>query len=224
MVYSTLFVATDEDLSRLFWRWRRPLPTRVQRTVKHPISGAPMIVRTWDPGPSQSDFVTDPPPSSIFEKDMSVLPPVITPDDDDQQSLESDAPQRLRALKHAAMISFRCNDLDALALILTGRDLKRFARGDFDDRELPPARIVEIPQEDGLISALPEVALEPLSALRDDEFVSVACKLDEILVEVNGIEEYADLDAAGWVLRRLRALAQSARASSGNLFLHEIVR
>ncbi|MCA9589199.1 MAG: hypothetical protein KC657_28005 [Myxococcales bacterium] len=198
MVHTTLFVATDEDLGRLFPSFRQPLAEPITRVGRNPLSGQIIGAKTWDPGAERPSPVPAPP--SVRHRDgAAVRPPSIPAMDAVGEKLEESAPHRLRALPHVATAWVTGIELGALAKVLAA--------------ESAPARIVEPRDDDGFIDSLSSGARAPLAALADDDIPGAAERWARELGRTPD-------DAHVWAIWALRALAREAIATGGNVFVH----
>lgn len=153
-IYTTLFTATDSELTELFPGWRLPLPAPAprQETRKNPFAGQAedITIVTWDPG---SPVPRGELPSLYEGIDRPLLPPVLPPDGeflDYQQWLEDCCPTVLRTLPHVAMKGITHYELQELGAVLVGDNV-------------PPGRFVDCPEDEGFIGAIQAQAI-PLLA------------------------------------------------------------
>jgi hypothetical protein len=196
---TTLFVATDDDLRRLFPGWRYPSKGPLSRDALNPFTRTPMMVTSWDPRPPDMPISARP---SLYEPgERDTIPPVFLPETDHEHRLEEDAPIQLRALPHAVVMGIAVDELEALADVLgvTPR----------------PARFADCAEAEGVIGALPELALMPLARLAAHEVLPLA--------QSWGYELHEDEEILAAALERLRRLAREALARGGNLFTHAAV-
>lgn len=199
-VHTTLFVATDEDLGRLFPSFRQPLAEPITRIGRNPLSGQLIAARTWDPGAERPSPVPSP-PSVRAHAGSTPRAPELPADEGDARALEERSPYRLRALPHVATRWVTGIELGALAKLVAS------------DASHAPARIVEPLEEDGFVDSLPAPACAPLAKLGDDEIAGLADRWARSLRQERG-------DAHEWALWALRALAREAVSSGGNVFVH----
>jgi hypothetical protein len=200
---TTLFVATDEELARIFMAVRHPLDQPITKVGRNPLTGQVLGSASWDPGPKSSDApaAASAEPISIRADDgTSVIAPAIATDSDETRRLEDAAPHRLRTLPHVVMPRITGLELEALGVLLVGE-------------KKPPARIVEALDTDGFVDALPTEALEPLSKLPDDAIEETAGFWNQKL-QMSGRR----VDPAALVA--LRALAREALARGGHVLTH----
>ncbi len=197
-VYTTLFVASDAELSELFPGWRAPKarPARVKR--KNPFTGENATVELWDPGRKAKAALG---PTLFETHGRKLVDPVLPPEDDYQSLLEDNAPALLRTLPHSAMKGVTEVELIALAEALGAGPS-------------PPARFVDCPEDEGLIAALPAAAVGPLAALADRQLRKAAKAWQKALGPAGGS------GGLEWALRRLRPLAAAAVTRDGHLFSH----
>lgn len=204
---TTLFVATDEDLARLFVAVRMPLDAPITKVGRNPHTGQIMGSRSWDPGTTDETPVVNlrAEITSLHTDDGSVVvKPVVRSTSDSARALEELVPRRLRSLPHAVVPGMTGIELEALAIVLLG-----------DQR--PPARIVETLDDDGFVDGLPTEALEGL------------CELNDVTLDQTVMLWNAELATTGRrcdaaALSALRTLAREATACKGNVFTHMPVR
>jgi hypothetical protein len=204
---TTLFVATDEELARLFAAVRHSLEEPITAVKKSPVMHLVHATSSWDPGERDEEAVissrapTLPGAASIYANGGDEpVEPVIRPDSRPAMALEETAPLRLRALPHAAVVGITGLELEALTLVLLGE-------------QKPPARIVEALDEDGFVEGLPTEALAPLASLTDDALMELSSKWNAALRLTRRKAEESSLQA-------LRSLAREAIARGGNVFTH----
>jgi hypothetical protein len=206
---TTLFVATDEDLVRLFVAVRRTLDEPITSVRKNPVIHQVVATANWDPGEddegavisSRAPQVTPDARSSIYAAaDGGSIPPVIAPSSRPSMVLEETAPLRLRALPHAAVIGITGLELEALTVVLLGETKA-------------PARIVETLEDDGIVDGLPAEALAPLAALTDEGIAELTERWNAALRITRRHAEPSSLLA-------LRELAKEAIARGGYVFTH----
>ncbi len=203
-IYTTLFTATDSELTELFPGWRLPLPAPAprQETRKNPFAGQAedITIVTWDPG---SPVPRGELPSLYEGIDRPLLPPVLPPDGeflDYQQWLEDCCPTVLRTLPHVAMKGITHYELQELGAVLVGDNV-------------PPGRFVDCPEDEGFIGAIQAQAIPLLAKASRKQLQRYSAKWCARLEEGEG-------DALVWVLLRLRALARDAVTRQANLFSH----
>jgi hypothetical protein len=206
---TTLFVATDADLVRLFAAVRHSLEEPITTVKRNPVMRQLHATSSWDPGEGAAEAV-------ISSRDPSIRPapvasiysggggdpiePVLRPESRPAMALEETAPLRLRALPHAAVVGITGLELEALTVVLLGE-------------KKPPARIVEALDDDGFVEGLPTDALHPLATLQDDGVVELASKWNSALRITRRKADASSLLA-------LRALAKEAIARGGHVFTH----
>ena len=124
---TTLFVATDEQLARLFAGVRHSLPIAITSVQRNPVMHQVLATTSWDPGP-------DPGPPSTRTKGVpsiyaaggeQPIEPIIIPESRASQVLEETAPLRLRSLPHAAVMGVTGLELEALTFVLLGKSIRR---------------------------------------------------------------------------------------------------
>jgi hypothetical protein len=205
---TTLFVATDDDLVRLFVAVRHALDEPITSVRRNPVMHTMLATASWDPGESDEKAVISsrsplpvPATPSIYTSGLETpIAPVIPPNSRPALALEETAPLRLRALPHAAVVGITGLELEALAVVLLGE-------------KKAPARIVDALDNDGFVDGLPTEALAPLSELTDDALAVLADKWNASL---RLMRRRADATA----LLALRELAKEARVRGGNIFTH----
>lgn len=209
MAYATtLFVATDEDLVRLFVAVRRALEQPITTVKMNPVMHQLQATSSWDPGQADEQAVISsrsPAPlveiASIYAAGgEEPIAPIVLPDSRTAIALEETAPPRLRALPHAAVVGITGLELEALTVALLGE-------------KKPPARIVEPLDHDGFVDGLPTEALAPLATLTDEALEELATKWNAALRLMRRKADAASLVA-------LRALAREALARGGHVFTH----
>lgn len=206
---TTLFVATDGDLVRLFVAVRRALDEPITAVKRNPLMRAMVGTSSWDPGEDDEEAAIStrnptPPPASLAslyaDGGGEPIAPVIPVEGVAAEALEETAPRRLRALPHAAVVGITGLELEALTVVLLGG--KR-----------PPARIVDLLDSDGFVEALPEEVLGPLASLTDEGIAPLEEKWNASLKLTR-----RKVDAT--VVLALRVLAREALACGGNVFTH----
>jgi hypothetical protein len=197
-IYTTLFVATDAELTDFFPGWRVPRKKPVLEERTNPFTGELVRCVTWDPG-RKPDSASG---SSLFSRHRrKTIPPVLPPEDDYQRGLEENAPALLRTFPHVAMKG------------ITGFELLMLAQSLLNE-ELPPARFVDCREDEGMVEALPAAAAQPLASLADDRLAEV--------VSGWGAGLYDGGEGGGllWALLRIRALAKEAVRRKGQVYSH----
>ncbi|MBX3202545.1 MAG: hypothetical protein KF894_30745 [Labilithrix sp.] len=205
---TTLFVATDEDLVRLFVAVRHALEQPITTVKKNPVMHQLHATSSWDPGEDDEEAVISSRSASLPVAVASIyadgggepIVPVVRPDSRPAIALEETAPLRLRALPHAAVVGITGLELEALTVVLLGE-------------KKPPARIVEPLDHDGFVDGLPTEALAPLAALSDEALGELATRWNAALRLTRRKAEASSLVA-------LRALAREALARGGHVFTH----
>jgi hypothetical protein len=194
--YTTLFTATDSELSMFFPGWRFPLAARTSLAAKNPFTGEDMTVYNWDPGrtntPEEMPAIND-----AYQRPF--VPPIMPPDGEYQnyqQSMEENAPALLRTLPHVAVKNFSSFELEQLGEVILGKDV-------------PPARFVDC--ADGYIGAMQAEAIPHLASASEQQLREYALKTCEG-------NEFDRVDGQMWVLQRVRALAQDAVSRNANVF------
>jgi hypothetical protein len=201
---TTLFVATDDQLAKLFAGVRHSLAEPITTLKQNPLMRRVLADKSWDPGTEDEEAVisTREGAPSIYAAGGGFEPvePIVTPESRNERVLEETAPLRLRALPHAAVLGITGLELETLAVVLTG-----------DKR--PPPRIVDTEAHDGFVDGLPTEALMPL-ALLDNE------QLDEVTERWNSALSLTRRKVERASLVILRELAREAIACGGHLFTH----
>lgn len=202
---TTLFVATDADLVRLFVAVRHALDQPITTVKRNPVMHQIVATPSWDPGEGDAQAViasrSSKPPastSSIYADGGDLPVPPVVPAA--SPALEETAPLRLRALPHAAVVGVTGLELEALGLVLLGESK-------------PPARIVAALYEDGFVDGLSVEALAPLAAMGDEELSALYEKWSGALRLTGRRADPSALDA-------LRALANIAIERGGFVFTH----
>src|SRR6266849_4277584 len=197
-IYTTLFTATDPEITEFFPEWRHPLPAPRQETRKNPFTTKEVTVTIWDPGPPTSASEI----ASVYDvRGRSILPPAMPPDGefkDYQISLERNCPPLLRTLPHIAMKGISHSELQSLGTLLVGD-------------AVPPARFVDCREDEGCIGAIQAHAI-PLLANGSEQELRDYSKKWQARLEKHGGEDLH------WVLSRVKALAQDAISRQANLF------
>lgn len=201
---TTLFVATDEQLVRLFGGVRHSLAEPITSLKRNPLMRRVLADASWDPGEGDEEAVistrSGAVPSIYAAGGDDPIEPIFTPDTRTDRVLEETAPLRLRALPHAAVLGITGLELETLAVVLTG-----------DKR--PPPRIVDTGTNDGFVDGLPTEALMPLALLDHAQIDDVAARWNNALRLTNRKVERSSLVI-------LRELAREAIACGGHLFTH----
>lgn len=197
--YHTFFVATDDDLDRLFPGWKRVKPQKVVNDGVNPFTKQKVTVETWEPvepptplgKPSLYDDVWGPPAA-----------PIVAVENEYMAGIEQAGAPGLRALPH-----FRAKNydpfvsLEPLVAALVGSEVA-----------VPPARVGSDGDDDApSVDALPDVAAKALASIDDAQLPAV---MDEVLAaDIMGSGEAGD-DARTYfvdrALRPLKALALEA--------------
>jgi hypothetical protein len=132
----------------------------------------------------------------------TVLLPVVTPDSDYLNGLENCSPLLLRTFPHFAMKQVTGLELTAISQVLLRQ-------------EFPPARFVDLLENEGSLDAISAEALPLLANAEPQQLADVA---EEWFHESNGgCVSVAD---SLWVLERIAKLAQIAVQARANLFSH----
>jgi hypothetical protein len=208
---TTLFVATDDDLVRLFLAVRHSLDEPITSVKKNRTIHQVVATSNWDPGEEDEEAVISSRRPDALKQPVSVeslyadgggevVDPVVAPTTRPAMALEETAPLRLRALPHAVVVGITGLELEALAFVLLGE-------------KKPPARIVEALSADGFVEALPSDALEPLSLLTEEGVLRLGEKWNAAL-------QLTRRRADETVLVALRALAKEAIARKGHVLTH----
>jgi hypothetical protein len=202
---TTLFVATDEDLVRLFMAVRHSLDEPITTVKRNPVMHQLQATSSWDPGEDDEQAVISSrrpePMASIYAAGgADPIEPVVPPEGRPAIALEETAPLRLRALPHVAVAGVTGLELEALAVVLLGE-------------KKPPARIVEPLDDDGFVDGLPTEALAPLAGLSDEGIDELASRWNAALRLMHRQVEPSSLAA-------LRLLAREAIAGGGHVFTH----
>lgn len=204
---TTLFVATDDQLVRLFGGVRHALVEPITSLKRNPLMRRVLADASWDPGEADADAVISTRagaaaaiPSIYADGGDLPIEPIVIPESARCQMLEETAPLRLRALPHAAVLGITGLELATLAVILTG-----------DKR--PPPRIVDTESDDGFVDGLPTEALMPLALLDGAGVDAVTERWNAALRLTNRKVERSSLLI-------LRELAREALACGGHVFTH----
>ncbi|MBX3231685.1 MAG: hypothetical protein KIT84_23340 [Labilithrix sp.] len=203
---TTLFVATDEQLVRLFAAVRHSLDQPITTVKKNPILRQVHGTESWDPGADDEEAAISTRsgaaaiPSIYAAGGAEPIEPIMIPESKVDRVLEETAPLRLRALPHAAVLGITALELETLSVVLLG------------DKK-PPARIVETESDDGFVDGLPSEALMPLALLD-------AAKLDDVTERWNALLKLTHRKADRASLLVLRELAREAIACGGHVFTH----
>lgn len=203
---TTLFVATDDQLVRLFGGVRHALSEPITSLKRNPLMRRVLADASWDPGEDDEEAVISTRagaaaiPSIYAAGGDEPVEPIVTPDTQSDRVLEETAPLRLRALPHAAVVGITGIELETLTFVLTGE--KR-----------PPPRIVDTTQHDGFVDGLSTEALMPLAMLDADALDAVTTRWNSALRLTN-----RKVDRSSLVV--MRELAREAIACGGHLFTH----
>jgi hypothetical protein len=218
----TLFVAADPDLDACFPGWRLPLPEPRSVEQVNPFTKELVTFKTWDPGRAPGAGA---PRSIRSARRRKSLAPILPPEGDGARWLEEeDTPALLRTLPHFAMWAVSIWPLRELLATLDLPAAPPCVYGSAFDVPgcAPPARIVDCPEEEGTIDALPEGVAGPLAAL-DDRGAKRCLAAWQKALDIRGKsvkrieEEFAE--GSTWALRRIRALAAEADRRGGNIFV-----
>lgn len=203
---TTLFVATDEQLVRLFGGVRHSRSEPITTLKHNPLMRRVLADASWDPGEEDEEAVISTRrgaaaiPSIYAAGGDEPIEPIVTPESRGDRVLEETAPLRLRALPHAAVLGVTGLELETLAVVLTG-----------DKR--PPPRIVDTEAHDGFVDGLPTEALMPLALLDNDQ-------LDDVTARWNAALRLTRRKVERSSLVIVRELAREAIACGGHLFTH----
>lgn len=196
---TTLFVATDEQLARLFVGVRHSLPIPITSVQRNPVMHQVLATTSWDPGPPSSRSPNSM-PSIYAPGGEEPVEPIIIPESRADIVLEETAPLRLRALPHAAVLGVTGLELETLTFVLLGE-------------KHPPARIVDTEENDGFVDSLPTEALMPLAMLDKEQSENVTERWNIALRMTRRKADRASLLI-------LRELAREAIAVGGHLLTH----
>jgi hypothetical protein len=201
---TTLFVATDDQLVRLFGGVRHALSEPITSLKQNPLMRRVLADASWDPGEHNEDAIIstrDAEVPSIYSAGgEEPIEPIFAPESRNDRVLEETAPVRLRALPHAAVLGIWGLELELLTVVLTG------------DRR-PPPRSVDTDAHDGFVDGLPTEALMPLALLANEQ-------LDDVLTRWNSALSLTRHKVERSTLVVLRELAREAIACGGHLFTH----
>jgi hypothetical protein len=200
--YTTLFVATDQELDRFWPGWRLPAAAPVRA-----FGDDEWLDWTGQPWPNISGEVWDPGPPSERSKRASVhdaagravVPPLL-PVSGFQAQLEENAPALLRTFPHVAARNVTPVELEGVAIALLGEFR-------------PPARMVDCGDQGGVFGSLPADAVAALARITDADAPEVIRRIDETLMEPpRGEDAEAFLD-------RMRRLAKIAVERRGHVMV-----
>jgi hypothetical protein len=203
---TTVFVATDDQLVRLFGGVRHSLSEPITSLKRNPLMRRVLADASWDPGEDDEEAVISTRagaaaiPSIYAAGGDAPIEPIFTPESRTDRVLEETAPLRLRALPHAAVLGITGLELETLTVVLTG-----------DKR--PPPRIVDTDTHDGFVDGLPTEALMPLALLDNTQIDAVTERWNAALRLT-----HRKVDRASLLI--LRELAREAIACGGHLFTH----
>lgn len=203
---TTLFVATDDQLIRLFGGVRHALSEPITSLKRNPLMRTTLADKSWDPGEQNEEAVistrkaTSDIPSIYAAGGEAPIEPIFTLESRNDRVLEETAPLRLRALPHAAVANITGLELETLAVVLTGASR-------------PPPRIVDTDSHDGFVDGLPTEALMPLALLGNEQ-------LDDVTERWNAALLLTRRKVDRETLVVLRELAREAIACGGHLFTH----
>jgi hypothetical protein len=133
---TTLFVATDDDLVRLFVAVRHALDQPITSVRMNPVMHQLLAGESWDPGAHDEASViakrrSTPPTAADCRASIYAdgggdpIEPVLRPSSRPAIALEETAPLRLRALPHAAVVGITGLELEALTVVLLGEKKPR---------------------------------------------------------------------------------------------------
>jgi hypothetical protein len=204
--YHTFFVATDDELDRLFPGWKRVQPEQGRAERLNPFTKQMMTVNDWLP--------IEPPtplgkPSLYDDVWGSPVPPIVDVENDYMAGIEEAGAPGLRALPH-----FRAKNwdpfrvLDPLATALMGAAAPT-----------PPARIGPDQDDDvPLVWALPDAAAKALATIDDAQLPPV---MDRVFADEASFSEDAGDEARGYfvdrALRPMKLLALEALRRGGRV-------
>jgi hypothetical protein len=197
-VYTTLFTATDSELTERFPGWLMPLATPRVRTAQNPFTGEALNITTWLPDVAIAAVGG---PSIRSTTGRPVLVPLVPVETEYERILEENCPVFLRTLPHIAMKGITEVELQGLSDILVS-EVK------------PPARFVWCSNDEGPVVSLPSEAVPALAKLAEDEISGVSFRWSE---ELGGA---LSVDGAFYALTRLRVLARDAAERHANVFSH----
>jgi hypothetical protein len=198
--YHTFFVATDDELDRLFPGWKRVRPEQGQVEQYNPFTKTKMIVNDWVPLEAPAPLGK---PSLHDDVWGARVEPIVPVENDYMASIEEACAPGLRARPH-----FRAKnydpflELEPLVAALVGAKTA-----------VPPARLGPEGDDDvPVVWALPDAAAKVLAALDDAKLPSVMEQLfaDEESLAEDDSEEARDYfaDRARVPLLRLALLTE----------------
>ena len=197
-IYTTLFTATDAELTEFFPGWQVPLSAPQKVMGINPFNGQELAVSSWCP---KSTIPNDEQPTPYVNRGRQILPPALPIDGDWQEYQrwwEENAPPLLRTLPHVALKGITEFELQELGVSLVGD-------------QVPPARFVLC--RDGAIGAIQASAIPLLASASEQQLRDYSAKWHDRLQE-------GDPGHLQWVLLRIRALAADAVSREANLFSH----
>lgn len=194
-IYTSYFVATDEELERAFPGWKRPLAEPVRVKQFNRLTNQEVEVWSWDPGPDQPGTV------------VAGMEPyaVVEMEGDYAEYLDRRAHPLVRRSPHRCWKGVGVLEIEALRAVLTGETC------DLEFRHFPPARISP-PGFSGEIALLPAMLTEVLVGLGEPS-VGVA------EAWADACEDAFDPEYAAELLSGLRLLALQAERSRRNIYL-----
>lgn len=195
-IFTTLFAANEEELSKLFPHWFVPRDAPRTKRGKNPFTGKEVDVFMWVPDEvaEQALTTTEPPGARLpaSPKGAKAIAPVIAPANDYEEDLENNmAPLGLRTVPHFIVKGYIV--IAPLAKLLGAT---------------APARPARVSATGTAIESMAEEAVASLAATAEGELAAIANVWARN-------DETAELDAkkALWVIERTRALAKVAHES-----------
>lgn len=159
--YHTFFVATDDQLDRLFPGWKRVKPEQVRVERVNPFTNAKMTVNDWAPVEAPAPLGK---PSLYDDVWGAPVPPITPVENEYMAGIEEAGARGLRALPH-----FRAKNYDPF---LVFEPLVAALSG--DDAAVPPARVGPESDDDvPVVWALPDTVAKTLAAMDDAQLRSV---------------------------------------------------
>ncbi len=200
-IFTTLFAANEDELSKLFPHWFVPRAEPRTKRGLNPFTGKEMDVFMWLPDDvAESALTTTEPPFArmpIPPKGSKAIPPAVDPENEYHADLENNvAPLALRTVPHIVMKGY-------IVLASLGKLLG--ASG--------PARPARVSATGTAIECVPEDATKKLAETPETELASIA----NVWARKDDTAELGNAATALWVLKRARVLAKIASESNRRL-------
>jgi hypothetical protein len=197
-IFTTLFAANDEELSKLFPHWLTPRDTPVTKRGLNPFTGKEMDHFMWVPDEvAERGLTTTEPPFArmpIAPKGSKPIPPIVEPENDYHADLENNvAPLGLRTVPHVVMKGY---------IVIAPLSKQLGSPG--------PTRPARVSSTGMAIECMPDEAASKLASTPETELTAMA----NVWARNDESGDLKDKAIALWTLTRLRLIAQTAVGSS----------